>query len=291
MMPAMRKLRVVIVGLLMVLVATNSSALGQYSHGTAVLALPTKNQILFAADSAMMFRNVTTYQACKIIKVDRKTIFTEAGIGGIGRDDNSFFAKAAELVREKPIHTRKDLISVAKRWNSWVIAQLDASMTNPQLRSEAPGLSPIEAVFATVDDNKKVVFVKSSFEIVDTPDSAAIASTPMWLKNLRFIEGDNRSQAYGLRFGDLEELRQQKTTWSQQIITFAGFTDVLRAIDQQGDVKQKQANAETFMSLMSPLSKQENGTFAVGGETDIILLGPEGASWQARKANCPEIWK
>jgi ATP-dependent protease HslVU (ClpYQ) peptidase subunit len=291
MMPDMRKLGVAIVGLHMALVATNSSALSQYSHGTAVLALPTDNQILFAADSAMTFRNMTTYQTCKIIKVDGKTIFTEAGIGGIGRDDNSFFAKAAELVREKPIHTRKDLMSVAKRWNTWVIAQLDASMLNPQLRSEAPGLSPIEAVFATVDDNRNVVFVRSSFEIVDTPDSTATSSTPVWLRNLRFIEGDKGSQAYGLRYGDLEELRQQQTYWSRLVGSNAAFKPLLGSIDQPGDFKQKEANAVEFMTIVAPTSKQDNGTFAVGGETDIILLGPTGASWLKRKSVCPDVWK
>jgi hypothetical protein len=110
------------------------------------------------------------------------------------------------------------------------------------------------------------------------------------LKNLRFIEGDKGSKAFGLRFGDLEELRQQKTPWSRQFINLAGFADVLRAIDQPGDFKQKQANAETFMSLMSPMSRQNNGTFAVGGETDIILLGPTGTSWLKEKSVCPDTW-
>lgn len=162
-----KKLSVTIVGLLALQIS--SSALGQYSHGTAVLALPTENQILFAADSAQTFGNKVTYQTCKIIKADRKTIFAEAGIGGIGTHDTSLFDKAAELVRKKPIHTRKDLLSVARRWNRWVIVQLDASMSDPHLRSVAPNFSPVEAIFATADDEGKVAFVKSSFEIVAAP--------------------------------------------------------------------------------------------------------------------------
>lgn len=147
-----------------------------------MIALPTGDQILFAADSAMMYGNVTTYEECKIIKVDSKTIFTQAGIGGIGPHDHKFFDKAAELVRKKPIRTRKDLMSVAKRWNDWAIKQLDASMSDPQLRSEAPGLSRVEAIFATVDDRKKIVFVKSSFEIVDAAQSPAASSKPGWVE-------------------------------------------------------------------------------------------------------------
>jgi 20S proteasome alpha/beta subunit len=110
----MRMLIVTIVGLLVG--AISSSTLGQYSHGTAVIALPTGNKILFAADSSLEYRSTTTNDACKITKVDDKTIFTQAGVGGIGPSDNSFVIKAAQLVKEKPIHTQEDLMWVATNW-------------------------------------------------------------------------------------------------------------------------------------------------------------------------------
>jgi hypothetical protein len=153
----------------------------------------------------------------------------------------------------------------------------------------------VEAILATVDDKKKVVLVTSRFDIVNIPIVTKNVAMPEWVKNLQIQNGvspgDKDSKAFGLRFGDLEELRQQQTDWSRWVASNSGLKSLLTSIDQPGDENQKKADAEAFMSFISPFSKQDNGTFAVGGETDIILLGPKGAFWQARKANCPETWK
>jgi hypothetical protein len=122
-------------------------------------------KILFAADSARILGGQTTYDACKITRVDTKTVFTVAGIAGW--PGVSFSDKAAELLREKPIHTQRDLASTAIIWTDWVIAQLNDSIKNFTGLPAAVNLSPIEAIFATVDDKRKVVFVRSTFEIVN----------------------------------------------------------------------------------------------------------------------------
>jgi hypothetical protein len=292
-MPKMRKLRLAIVGLLTAAVGTSFSALGHYSHGTAVLALPTGNQIVFAADSAEMYGDVTTYQKCKITKVDGKTIFTQSGVGGIGRDIH-FSDKAAELLKATPIHTQQELMTVATRWNLWVIQALNASIKSPDNLTELSSLSPVEAIFATVDDNKRVVLVTSRFDIVNVAAPTNNMAIPNWVQNLQIQNsvspGDKGSQAFGLRYGDLQELREQQTDWSHKVSSNAGFKPLLASIDQPGDAERTEANAEAFMTIVASTSNQDNGTFAVGGETDIILLRPTGASWVKKKSVCPETW-
>jgi hypothetical protein len=54
---------------------------------------------------------------------------------------------------------------------------------------------------------------------------------------------------------------------------------------------QKKATAEQFMKIVAPTTVQDDGAPAVGGDTDIIELGPKAATWLSRKATCPSIWK
>jgi hypothetical protein len=275
---------------LLMFAGTTSSVLGQFSHGTAVIAIPTGKQILFAADSAeSRTGEATKYDACKIAKVDGKTIFIQAGLAGVG--NLNFTDKAAELLKGKRIRTQGDLDSVAESWNRWVIAELNTAIVGPRNLFNASQLSPVEAIFATVDERKNVVFVKSTFKIVNVPILTSDPSNPNWLSGPQFANGHTPELkgylAFGLRFGRsaLDELRLQQTEWSQQNVA------VIRAIDQPGTVAQKKAVAEQFMSIVSPWSIQADGNRAVGGDTDVILLGPKGAIWKSRKSTCREIWK
>jgi len=286
-MPNMKRREVVAVGLLAIVV--NVSAFGQYDHGTAVLALPTGNQILFAADSARSHEGQTTYDACKIAEVDNKTIFIMAGLVAVlGR--TSFTDQAVEMLRENNPRTREALRSIAERWNKLVIADIASTIRHPKMLRAASDLSPVEAIFATVDDEGKVIFLTSRFDIVYDPRPPDLTSSiPSYIQGLQISDGISPgvmgSHPFGLRLGEsgLDDLRKQNNEWSRKNAA------VLKEIDQPGTVMQKKAVAETFMKIVAPTSRQPDGSFAVGGDTDSILLGPTGATWLSRKGKCPAV--